>query len=248
MQTIKYAISLPVLKTFICWRSLVLTALIILFPLNAIVSADTIDVSNNDCASPGSSQTESSLGHFNVGIVSVSGNLGDWDKNSCLRSEISHFDKYALYVDTNYPSAGCHTGTTRTDAYNCGYSLGLFDVGYAASQGAHSNVWWLDVEQPGVQFASTYSKNSVFLYGLSSALQTRGVTDLGYYSTSLQWDGITGGWHSGNNAWYATGEHGSPPSSIINNDCHNDFTGGPVVYYQYIVGSTQSGLDYDGNC
>jgi len=250
MQSIQHGSQFLASTLLACLVAVFITILSILFPLTSLASTETVDVSNNDCASSGSSQTESSLRHFAIGIVSVSGNGADWAKNSCLGSEIHHFNSYALYVSTNYPSSGCHTSQNRANAYNCGYNLGLFDVGYAASKGAHSNTWFLDVEGgPGSGIPwSTHSLDSSFLYGLASSLQTRGVTVIGYYSTASMWQSITGGWHSGNYAWYATGANGMPPSSVVRSACHNNFTGGPVVYYQYIIGGLASGIDYDGSC
>jgi len=229
--------------------TIVMTTISILFPLTSLASAATVDTSYNDCASEGSSRASSGLAHFSVGIVGVNGG-SDWTKNSCLGDETHHFDHYALYVNTNYPSDGCHTAENRTDAYNCGYDLGLFDVGYAASQGAHANTWFEDVEGgPGTGIPwATDSLDSSFLWGLEGALEARGATTIGFYSTPSQWQNITGGWHSGNDGWYATGVEGMPSSSTINNACHSKFTGGPVVYYQYIVGGLSSGLDYDGSC
>jgi hypothetical protein len=220
----------------------------VLLPFSGVAHADIVDTSDNACASPGSTHVSSSLGYHHVGIVGVNGTGLDWAKNSCLAAELSHFNLYALYVGTNYPSAGCHTRPSRANAYNCGYSLGLFDVAYASSQGAHTDTWYLDVEQgPGITW-STHSLDSAFLWGLEDALQARGVARLGFYSTAQQWQNITGNWHSGNDAWYATGSNGVPPTSTIRQVCHTHFTGGPVVLYQYIVGGVSGGLDYNGAC
>ena len=220
----------------------------IFFPITSFASSEIIDVSDNDCAGAGSSQVRSSLGHFDTGIVSVSGAGTDWGKNSCLGSVIHHFNKYALYVATNYPTGHCPAGSSRQGAYNCGYNLGLFDVRYASSQGAHASTWFLDVEGAGSNFYASHSLNSSFLYGLASSLQTRGASVIGYYSTGPTWQAITGGWDSGNYAWHATGSNGSPPSSVARAACRTNFTGGPVVYYQWIVGGLISGIDYDAPC
>jgi hypothetical protein len=221
----------------------------ILFPLNSFAAAATVDTSYNACASEGSSRASSGLGHFSTGIVGVNSG-SDWTKNSCLGDEIHHFDNYALYVNTNYPSDGCHTAENRTDAFNCGYNLGLFDVNYASSQGAHSNTWFEDVEGgPGTGIPwATDSLNSSFLWGLEVSLRLWGAGTIGFYSTASQWQSITGNWHNDNDGWYATGVNGTPSASTIHNACHSNFTGGHNVYYQYIVGGLSGGLDYDGSC
>jgi hypothetical protein len=220
----------------------------ILLPLRSSASTDIVDLSDNDCVRSGSSQVRSDIKHYDTGIVSVSGAYGDWGKNSCLRNEVSHFNRIALYVSTNYPSSGCHTAPSRTNAFNCGYNLGLFDVNYASSQGVHSNTWYMDVENNSGITWTSHSLNQSFLWGLSSGLKARGVTVRGFYSTSQAWQSITGGWNIGLYAWYATGANGHPSSSDANRACKSNFTGGPVVYYQYIVGGLISGIDYDAPC
>jgi hypothetical protein len=211
-------------------------------PVSGSAAADIIDISYDKCASP--SRTDSSVGHHSIGIIGVNGG-GDWEKNPCLKDELNHFDSYELYVNTNYPSNNCPTSVTRANAFNCGYNLGLWDVRYASSQGAHSYIWWLDVEEgPGITWSGRDSINSSFLYGLAKGLQAQGAGPVGYYSTKQQWGSITGGWRSNGLVWYATGSIGRPPSSIINNACHSNFTGGQAGYYQYIVGS----FDHDEQC
>jgi hypothetical protein len=248
MQTIQQRTRFFTSSSYACLVAVVITSLSLLFPLAGLVSADIVDTSNNACASPGSSSVSSILGYHHLGIIGVNGAGLDWAKNSCLHAELSHFNEYALYVGTNYPSSGCHTSPNRKNAYNCGYQLGLFDVAYASSQQAGSSTWFLDVEEGSGVTWSTHSLDSSFLWGLEDALQARGVTTIGFYSTSSQWHNITGDWHSGNDAWYATGVNGTPSSSVIHQVCRSGFTGGPVVIYQWIVGGISSGLDYDGAC
>lgn len=207
-------------------------------------AADAIDFSYDKCRSLGSSHVATWVGHYKVGIIGVNGG-GDWEKNSCLKNEIKHFDKYTLYVNTNYPSDGCHERISRKAAYHCGYNAGLWDIKYASSQGAHSNLWWLDVEEgPGIPWSGHDTINSVFLYGLARALEKNGAY-VGWYSTKYQWEDVTGGWHPGGLAWYATGSQGKPSRSTINSACGSDFVrGAGVAYYQFI----DDGLDLDNLC
>jgi hypothetical protein len=222
----------------------ILAAGSLLYPATASAASDIIDISYDKCQSPGSSRVASWVGHHDVGIVGVNGG-GDWEKNSCLGNETKHFDKYMLYVNTNYPSDGCHQSISRKAAYHCGYNLGLWDLNYASSQGAHSNIWFVDVEEgAGIPWSGSDSINSAFLYGLAKALEAHGAY-MGWYSTSSQWDSVTGGWHPGGFVWYATGSHGRPSSGTIHDACRSNFTRGiGVSYFQYIDG----GLDHNDYC
>lgn len=213
------------------------------FPVTAY-AADAVDFSYDKCRTPGSSHVATWIGHYGTGIIGVNGG-GDWEKNPCLKNETKHFDKYTLYVNTNYPSDGCHQRISRKAAYHCGYNLGIWDVNYASSQGAHSNIWWLDVEEgAGIPWSGRDTINSVFLYGLARALEHSGAI-VGWYSTSSQWESITGNWHPGGLVWYATGSQGKPSHSTIKEACRSNFTlGTGVAYYQFIDG----GLDRNNFC
>lgn len=209
------------------------------FPVQVFAQSAAIDFSYDKCSG---SKAASYVGHYNMGIVGVNAG-GDWEKNPCLKDEITHFDHYFLYVNTNYPSDQCQQALSRPAAYHCGYNLGRWDVDYAASQGAHANLWFLDVEEgPGIPWSGNDNLNSVFLYGLGKGIQSKTTTGLGFYSTGLQWGDITGGWNGRNVDWYATGSIGKPSQATIKQACSTNFSQGQgVVFYQYIVG------DFDHN-
>jgi hypothetical protein len=190
---------------------------------------DAVDFSYDKCRTPGSSEAASSVGHYDLAILGVNGG-GDWEKNPCLHDQLRHVDKYFLYVNTNYPSDQCHDRPSRKAAYHCGYNVGLWDLNYASRQGASSNLWFEDVETSN-GWSGKDSYNAVFLYGLAKALEAHGVY-VGFYSTSYQWEDITGGWKPGGFGWYATGSNGKPSDSVIRDACRSGFTGGSVVYYQ----------------
>jgi hypothetical protein len=215
------------------------------FPVKAY-AADLVDFSYDKCRSPGSTKVATWVGHYKVGIIGVNAG-GDWEKNTCLRNETKHFDGYMLYVNTNYPSDGCHQPVSRKAAYHCGLAAGIFDIKYANSQGAHSSLWWLDVEEgAGIPWAGNDTVNSAFLYGMAKAFEKHGIK-VGWYSTSLQWKDITAtGWYPGGFVWYATGSQGKPSSGTINDACHSNFTHGSqgVAFYQFIYG----GLDLNNYC
>ena len=217
---------------------ILLVAAIVLAPVSAYADSWGIDISYDKCGS--------SLGQYDHGMVGVNGG-GDWERNTCLGSEIKHFDNYFLYVNTNYPSDSCHEPVSRKAAYHCGYNLGRWDVDYANGQGAHSNVWFLDVEEGrGIPWSGNDSWNSAFLYGLGKGIQSETNALIGYYSTPSMWSDITGDWNSGGMGWYATGSIGKPSNGTIDDACKSAFNGGNygVTVYQYIVGD----FDHDDLC
>lgn len=213
-------------------------------PASAYAS-DAVDFSHEKCRANDPSRVANWVGHYSLAILGVNGG-GDWEKNTCLKSELKHVDKYMLYSNTNYPSDGCHEAPSRKAAYHCGYNAGIWDLHYASSQGAHSSVWFIDVEEgPGIPWSSSRSLNSVFLYGMARAFENNGIT-VGWYAPLSHWDDITGGWHPGGIDWYPTGHTGGVPShQAIKDACHTNFTKGPgVALYQYI----DQGLDHDNAC
>ncbi len=201
-------------------------------------ASNIIDVSYPQC------DIQNSLGRGRVGIIGVNGG-GDFVGNPCLAGEIKHFSHYELYANTNYPSSGCPTPSTNNAAKNCGYKVGQWAYHYAITHGAYASTWWVDVEEgPGIPWSGNKILNRNFLYGMLKGLQSKGVRSVGYYSTGPQWNSITGGWHSGNLGWYATGATAQTASVGVRDYCHKSFTGGPVRYVQYIRGN----LDTDVRC
>lgn len=209
------------------------------FPSVTFAEKVVIDISYDKCDGSG---TASWVGHHEYGIVGVNGG-GDWEENPCLASEVKHFDGYYLYVNTNYPSDGCHKTPSRRAAYDCGYHLGKWDVNYADNHGAHSSTWFLDVETLNT-WSDHKSFNASFIHGLAKGLKASGVSYIGYYSTGSQWRDITGGWPGNGWDWYATAKHGEPNKHQVKSYCSANFSGGTVVLYQYI----KDGLDHSKFC
>jgi hypothetical protein len=110
--------------------------------------------------------------------------------------------------------------------------------------------WWLDVETVNSWQSGTSGQamNIADLQGMIAALQAAGATSTGAYSTSAQWNQITGGTTSS-----AAGSlYGIPDwipgatrlSGAITN-CHQpSFTGGKVTVTQWVSRST----DHDHAC
>jgi len=146
------------------------------------------------------------------GIVGVTDGLG-YSTNPCLYKEAVNYTNISLYVNTGWDSSSTHvnatsphvcaTGNSNCLAYNYGYNAGLYAYDAASSKGVHSSTWWLDVET-----ANTWSANAVqnqnSLQGERNALIDSGATTVGAYSTTAQWDSVTGSWLNNWPSWGAT--------------------------------------------
>jgi hypothetical protein len=146
------------------------------------------------------------------GIVGVTDGLG-YSTNPCLAKEVTNYTNLSLYVNTGWDSSSTHISATSPRvctigdsnclAYNYGYNAGLYAYNAASSHGIHSSTWWLDIET-----ANTWSNNAVqnqnSLQGEHDALVANGATTVGAYSTTAQWDSVTGTWLNNWPSWGAT--------------------------------------------
>jgi hypothetical protein len=119
-----------------------------------------------------------------------------------------------------------------------------------------SNVdWWLDVEILNswqtlhtVPTRTAQNNDIATLAGAVNALWDLGVVRVGVYSTSYQWNAITGGpgltrgWFSANPVWLA-GFDGH--ADAVAGCGRRSFTGGPVLMTQYLA---KDGFDADVVC
>lgn len=126
-------------------------------------------------------------------------------------------------LSTHWPAAG--TGAcvhaTSTDDPGCSYEYGraaaneaLQSAATALSGGTVSPTtvtWWLDVEgsripgQPGNTWVGSGRANTADLQGFVDALRAAGVPEVGLYSTSYQWNDITGGYTRSTSGSYRAG-------------------------------------------
>ena len=186
------------------------------------------------------------------GIVGVTNGLV-YGHNSCLTSEASHFTNISLYMNTGLNASKSSTYYTQAQvgcnddvncaAYNYGYNAAKDAFSYANSQGDTSATWWLDVET-----ANTWTKdivqNQKSLQGAYDALIANGVTTVGVYSTTAQWQALTGSWQ---NNWPSWGATTWTTATQAQGYCTgHQFTGGPSLLMQYK--SKQSKLDQDVAC
>ena len=186
------------------------------------------------------------------GIVGVTDGQG-YSTNPCIAKEASHFTNLSLYVNTGwydksshinytYPKM-CATGDNNCLAYNYGYNAGLYALNAAQSAGVSSATWWLDVETSNT-WNTDVIQNQNSLQGEYDALAANGITTIGVYSTTAQWQSITGGWQNNWPSWGAT--TWKTPKQALTYCTGHQFTGGPSYLMQYLP--TNSKLDHDVAC
>ena len=189
------------------------------------------------------------------GVVGTEHGLG-FSQNTCLRSEAARFANLSLYANTGYPGSGsanaqkymhapkdCAATDLACIAYDYGYNQGLYAYDYAASQNVFSKVWWLDVENLNT-WTSDPIQNQNSLQGEYDAIAARGATTIGAYSTSAQWNSITGNWKNSWPNWGAT--TWTTPQQAQTYCTGHEFTGGPSLLMQYK--SRRSNVDQDVAC
>jgi hypothetical protein len=176
-------------------------------------------------------------------IVGVNGGL-DFTANPCLRAEVARVSTVTLYANTGYPGFAygqrfatsprdCHSNSPTCLAYNYGYAAGMYTVEYAASQGIHGTMWWLDVETDN-SWTTDPLANRAEIAGEAAAIQhSTVIARIGIYSYPGQWDLITDNWTNGLPNWVATG---SLERTVAQAFCRDEnFTGGSTWLTQYTV-------------
>lgn len=187
--------------------------------------------------------------HPAFGIVGVSNGTG-YSQNPCLSQQAAWFSNLSLYVNTGWydqsthinPSSPkvCASGDQNCLAYNYGYNAGLYALSYANSLNIHASTWWLDVENGNTWNADT-TQNRNSLQGEYDALMANSVTTVGAYSTTAQWNSITGSWQNNWPGWGATVVHTA--SQAAQYCTGHRFTGGPTYLIQF-----SGSLDRDYAC
>jgi len=203
-----------------------------------------VDISYPNCSA--------NIPAVNFGVVGVTNGLV-YGHNDCAAAEAKHFTDLSLYVNTGLNASasssyymqaqvGCN-GDASCAAYNYGFNAAKDAISYANSRALSSGKWWLDVET-----SNTWSKNVLqnqkSLQGEYDALAANGATTIGVYSTSAQWQTITGGWQ---NNWASWGATTWTTARQAQSYCTgHQFTGGPSLLMQYK--SKQSKVDQDVAC
>jgi hypothetical protein len=126
------------------------------------------------------------------------------------------------------------------DAVNAYVALGQAPSG--ATQTPQPNEWWLDVETANSWEQNT-TNNIAELQGEISYLQSRAVTTIGIYSSTADWQTITGGTTSF--SAFPSWRPGAGSQATAQSYCGTTgVTGGAVKYSQYSSG----GYDADVRC
>jgi hypothetical protein len=183
--------------------------------------------------------------------VAVVGVNGGWafTENPCFASEARWAGhNLSTYINLNSPRGSdpaqwangpgghCARGNFYCMSYNYGYNTARFSVTKALDSGARSKTWWLDVEL-GPNWSSSQRDNAAVVAGAIAALRSVGLR-AAVYSTTYQWDIITGGFVPGTSAWYPTGIATPHPVRWC---WPRSFAGGPISLVQSAAGR------YDGD-
>jgi hypothetical protein len=186
------------------------------------------------------------------GIVGVTGGLV-YSQNDCLAVQASKFSNLSLYMNTglNASAASPHYakaleecgGDVQCAAYRYGYNAAVDAVSYATSRNVASDRWWLDVETENTWSTDT-AQNRRSIQGAYDALRVHGAALVGVYSTTYQWNEITGGWQ---NNWPSWGASTWTTAKQASKFCTgHEFTGGPTLLIQFR--SKQSKVSQDVAC
>jgi hypothetical protein len=202
-----------------------------------------VDVSWPNCSA--------SIAKVAFGIVGVTGGK-PFSQNSCLKAEASHFANLSLYTNTAYPgkNAGlnyqnapnvCDSADLNCLAYNYGYNSAQYAFDYSQNNGVYSNTWWLDVET--MNSWSSTDENKASLQGHIDALKDAGINTIGVYSTTYQWNTISGSWRNNLPSWGATTWTTAKQAKTYCTG--HEFTGGPSYLMQF---TPKRSLDQDVAC
>jgi hypothetical protein len=204
-------------------------------------------------------------------IVGVNGGRV-FGANPCLSTELvwGGGANAELYANTGNPGPALSmywpSGQTtplvcdaaNPDTVECAYDYGWNAANYSfqTAQSAYAALgitanpsatgWWLDVETSNSWRSGSpddLARNVAALQGEVDALRAGGVTRLGFYSTQLQWDQITGGSRqfAAYPSWLAGGGTLKGAQQLCTRPA---FTGGATVLAQYFA----SGFDADLRC
>ena len=180
-------------------------------------------------------------------------------QNSCLARQLATAPTSppaAVYMNTGYSpayavrvTATCAAraaGVSGTALQREAYAIGCSEVAttrdyiYRAT-GHRVRSWWLDVETANSWSDTNLLLNRAVLRGAIDYLRPLGAI-IGVYSTSRQWNEITGGWAApGLDANWVAGAASPADAAAL---CASSITGAPVWLVQYV----RAGLDLNRGC
>jgi hypothetical protein len=167
----------------------------------------------------------------------------DWPTSGPAPDGYGDCTTTTVTTNSGQATAGANTPacawTYGAEAANADISwLGSAAASVGVAGGPSSYPWWLDVETGNLwqQGPAGQAMNVAVLQGMDAALVAAGATNIGVYSTSLQWGIITGGTSGGTPAlggmpnWIP----GANTLAGAQADCSDSsFTGGPVTLAQW---------------
>jgi hypothetical protein len=210
----------------------------------SVYSSGTV---GSDVSWPNCGTRLNSLGRF--GIIGVNDGEG-YSTSPCIAKEASYYSNLSLYANSGWYSGSSHvsatspkmcaTGDENCLAYNYGYNGGLYAYNAAKSAGVKSANWWIDVEN-GNTWSTNTTQNQNSIQGEHDALVASGAVNVGIYSTTAQWDSISGSWQNNWPGWGATTVTSARQAATY---CSGHrFTGGPTWLIQF-----QGSIDQDYAC
>ncbi|HSS92813.1 MAG TPA: hypothetical protein VLR46_02360 [Candidatus Dormibacteraeota bacterium] len=189
------------------------------------------------------------------GVVGINRGYPFNDYNNCLAAEFAAAAKtgnVAAYINTGYDATyakidGRHVtpvcasssqavggSLQQQAAWAVGCSEAERDIAHLSSQSVRPpSAWWLDVETSNSWSSSDLSLNRYAIDGIIARLRQGTSAPVGIYSTSNQWNAITGGFRAPVDAdWIGTGQRtltqAKPYCSAVG------FTGARVWLVQYV--------------
>jgi hypothetical protein len=258
----------PARKGFGDWPALMLSAAVVgvaagLLPVGAGGSARLTNPIAHDVSYPQCRVRLPTGG--STGIVGVTAGR-PFSTNACLKAEYgwasSRPQPPQLYMNTSNPGNAASYWTVRAGPgprsctaadlddpanLNCAYNFGWNSARDAVARAlgsigkaAVTHAWWLDAETAN-SWNGTTAANAQDLQGSIDYLRSARVPATGFYSTSLQWSTITGGYQSpaGSNPppgnWIASASSAAEARSWCSPD--RAFSDGAVYLVQYLVGN-----------
>ena len=179
---------------------------------------------------------------YGFGVVGVTGGHL-FSANPCLREQwrwaTDHGSFAGLYLNSNAFTTDELATFLAGPALSCKgfvpcafYQWGRQGAAEAlkAAKDLTAPMWWLDVET-GNTWAGDPNANAVILRGMIDELRAQGKR-VGIYSTTLQWNEVTGGFAPGLPTWVAGADPGSPGAWCSG----HSFGGGPTWLVQLLGG------------
>ncbi|HET9098392.1 MAG TPA: hypothetical protein VFN51_02130 [Candidatus Saccharimonadales bacterium] len=236
------------MKIFLVTLSVIASLLVLATPSASALAqygsgSTGVDVSWPNCSQP--------LPNSSFRIVGVSDGTG-YSTNHCLSQQVwKNKNNLSYYVNTGWnilsPNINslsplvCGVGDENCLAYNYGYNAGVYALHTLKQLNLPTDkAWWLDVETSN-SWSSSVSQNQDSIQGEYDALMAGGASSVGIYSTTVQWQVITGGWKNG---WPSWGSTTWTTASDARTYCTgHQFTGGPSLLMQYLPLKTPGDQD-----